>query len=57
MNVKYLALVLSVALCFTLASCEKDGPAEKAGKKIDKVIEKAGEKAEEAGDKVKEATQ
>jgi hypothetical protein len=57
MNLKYLALVFGVALCFALAGCEKEGPAEKAGKKIDKVIEKAGEKAEEAGDKVKEATE
>jgi len=56
MNLKYLVLVLSVALGFAFASCENKGPAEKAGEKIDKVVEKAGEKAEEAGDKVKEVT-
>jgi predicted small secreted protein len=57
MNMKYLILVLSVVLGFALAGCEKEGPAEKASKKVDKVIEKAGEKVEEAGDKVKDATQ
>jgi hypothetical protein len=56
MNLKYVLLVLSVALGFALAGCHKEGPAEKAGKKVDKVIEKAGEKAEEAGDKVEKAT-
>lgn len=47
--------------------CKKEGPAEKAGKNLDKAVEtskdkvkegveKAGEAAEKAGDKVKDAT-
>ena len=32
--------------------CEQEGPAEKAGKKVDETIEKADEKMEEAGEKV-----
>jgi hypothetical protein len=35
--------------------CTKEGPVEKAGKKIDKTIEKAGEQIEKAGDKIKDA--
>ncbi len=56
MNLKYMIVVLSVALGLGLAGCEKEGPAEKAGKKVDKAVEKAGNKAEELGDKAKEAT-
>ena len=41
-------------LVFSLSSCEKKGPAEKAGEKVDNAIEKAGGKVEEAGDKIKE---
>ena len=50
-----------------LAACEKKGPAEAAGKKIDNAAEKAGEKIDnaankageklnEAGDKIKDKT-
>ena len=50
-----------------LAACEKKGPAEKAGEKIDNAAEKAGEKIDnaankageklnEAGDKIKDKT-
>jgi hypothetical protein len=48
------AIVLSLAVA-GLAACEKKGPAEKAGEKIDNTVKKAGEKIEEAGDKVKDA--
>jgi hypothetical protein len=40
----------------SFAACKKQGPAERAGEKIDKTIEKAGDKIEEAGDKIKEST-
>jgi predicted small lipoprotein YifL len=54
---KVLLLVCGLMLVFSLASCEKKGPAEKAGEKIDKTVEKAGEKVEKAGDKIKEETE
>jgi hypothetical protein len=38
-----------------LTPCEKKGPAEKAGEKIDNTVKKAGEKIEDAGDKIKDA--
>ena len=42
-------LLLSVFLGFS--ACENEGPAEKAGEKIDETVEKAGDKLEQAGDK------
>lgn len=54
---KVLLLVCGLMLVFSLASCEKKGPAEKAGEKIDKAVEKAGEKVEKTGDKIKEKTE
>jgi hypothetical protein len=49
-----LILVLFGCLSIGVLSCEKEGPAEKAGKQIDQTVEKAGDKMEEAGEAVKE---
>lgn len=51
-------LLLLLTLIFTLgmAGCDNEGPAEKAGKKIDQTVEKAGEKIEQAGDTIREKT-
>jgi hypothetical protein len=38
-----------------LIGCEKEGPAERAGKAVDKNVQKAGDKVKEAGDKIKDA--
>jgi predicted small lipoprotein YifL len=48
------ALVM-VVLLVAISGCPKEGPVEKAGKKIDKTIEKAGERIEKAGEKVQDA--
>ena len=49
------ALVIS-ALFVGLSCCQKkEGPAERAGKQIDKTLEKAGQQIEKAGDKMEEA--
>jgi len=54
---KEIMLVLfSCMIIVSFAACKKQGPAERAGEKIDKTIEKAGDKIEEAGEKVKEST-
>lgn len=53
---KVLLLVCGLMLVFSLSACEKKGPLQKAGEKVDKAVEKAGEKVEESGDKVKEKT-
>ncbi|MFC5051932.1 hypothetical protein ACFPK9_15120 [Rubritalea spongiae] len=46
-------LLGTICLCagaFFLASCEKKGPAERAGEKVDDAVENAGDKIEEATD-------
>lgn len=40
-----------------LVSCKQEGPAERAGKKVDEAVEKTGEQIEKAGEKVQESTQ
>ena len=47
--------LITVALMFGLSGCTKEGPAEKAGKKIDKAVEKTGQEIDKAGDKVQDA--
>lgn len=49
------ALVLIVFAAFFATACEKEGPAEKAGEKVDDAYSEAMEKAEEAGEKMEEA--
>ena len=49
------AAVVMTALLFALSGCQKqEGPAEKAGKEIDKAAEQAGEKVDKAGEKLGE---
>jgi predicted small lipoprotein YifL len=50
-----IATVMMIIMVVGLSGCTKEGPAEKAGKKIDKEIEKAGEQIEKAGEKVQDA--
>jgi hypothetical protein len=47
--------LIMIVLVVGLSGCTKEGPGEKAGKKIDKAVEKAGEQIEKAGEKVKDA--
>lgn len=60
-----IVLISAIALA---PGCEQEGPAERAGEKIDEAVEKgqnqiekgaesAGEKIEEAGDAIREKTQ
>ena len=64
---KILLVIFSCMIMVSFSACKKEGPAERAGKKMDEAVEKAGDKIkesaekagdkiEEAGDKVKEAT-
>jgi hypothetical protein len=51
------AVVMAV-LAAGLAACEKkEGPAERAGKEIDKSIQSAGQELEKAGQKIQDAAQ
>jgi len=51
----FITALMMIVLLVGLSSCKKEGPVEKAGKKVDKAIEKAGEQIEKAGDKVRDA--
>jgi predicted small lipoprotein YifL len=43
------------ALLALLAGCEREGPAEHAGKEVDKAVDKAGQQIEKAGDRIQDA--
>jgi hypothetical protein len=55
MVARVLALTLILVVAVFAHGCEKKGPAEKAGEKIDHAYSEAMEKAEEAGEKIEEA--
>jgi len=58
MKFKKLIVVMFVVFALLLIGCEKNGPAENAGKKIDNAVENAGDKmgdaVEKTGDKIKD---
>ena len=50
------AVLIMSALLAALSGCQKqEGPAEKAGKEVDKAVEKTGQQLEKAGDAIKDA--
>lgn len=48
--IQFIAMILLFALL--TSACEQQGPAERAGEKIDETVEKVGDSAEDAVDKV-----
>ena len=47
---------LAIILMAGLLACEKkEGPAERAGKQVDKAVESAGKQIEKAGEKIQDA--
>ena len=52
-------IFFSCIIIVSFTACTKEGPAERAGKRIDETVEKSGEKIKEsagkAGDKIEEA--
>lgn len=48
------AIVMS-AIIVTLSACQKEGPAERAGKVADNAVDKTGQQIEKAGDKIRDA--
>ncbi len=53
-----LSAMLVGVLVAALSGCQKqEGPAEKAGKDVDKASEKVGQKIEQAGENIKDAAQ
>ena len=49
------AALAASTLMLVLLGCQKhEGPAESAGKEVDKAVQKAGEQIEKAGDKIQD---
>jgi hypothetical protein len=46
---------LCAVLLFGLAACEREGPAEKAGRSVDRAVDKAGKQIEKAGERAQDA--
>jgi hypothetical protein len=45
-----------LAAALILVACEREGPAERAGKDIDRAAKDAGKAVERAGEKIQDAT-
>ena len=46
----------SITLIVVVGACQKqEGPAERAGKEVDKAVDKVGQQVEKAGDKIQDA--
>jgi hypothetical protein len=50
-----LTVVAIAALAAALASCQREGPAEKAGRQVDRAADKAGRSIEKAGENMRDA--
>ena len=49
-------VIVMSALIAALSACQKqEGPAEHAGKEVDKTVDKAGQQIEKAGDNIQDA--
>ncbi|WP_296696649.1 hypothetical protein [Thiocapsa sp. UBA6158] len=48
---KLFTFAVSIALLLGAVGCEQEGPAERAGEKIDHAAERAGDKIEQASEK------
>lgn len=49
------AVVLSAMLAVSFGCQKQEGPAERAGKEVDKAVEKTGQQIEKAGDSIQDA--
>lgn len=48
-------VVVTGAMLFALSACEKEGPAERAGKDADKAMQSVGKSIEKAGENIQDA--
>lgn len=53
---KILVTLCAGFIMIWLVGCQPEGPAERAGKKVDETVEKAGEETEKAGEKIQEGS-
>jgi uncharacterized protein YjbJ (UPF0337 family) len=52
-KISILNCVLAALLLTAAAGCQREGPAQKAGKQVDSAVAKAGDKINDAVDKLK----
>jgi len=52
---KYRLMGISLLFAVGLSACDKPGPAENAGRKIDQTVDQAGKKMDQAGKKIGDA--
>ncbi|MBE0599306.1 MAG: hypothetical protein IH614_18845 [Desulfuromonadales bacterium] len=48
---KMLIIALACVPMLTLVGCEREGPMERTGERVDRAVERAGDKAEDATDR------
>ena len=48
-------VLVAGAMALVLVACEKEGPAERAGKEADKAVESVGKSIEKAGENIQDA--
>ncbi len=48
-------ILVAGAMLLALSACEKEGPAERAGKEADKAVESVGKSIEKAGENIQDA--
>lgn len=53
----FFSVLLVGAYVLVFSGCEREGPAERAGEKIDEAGKKAGEALEETGEKARDAVE
>lgn len=55
-NSKLMLVLAASTVIAVLSACQKaEGPAERAGKSMDKAVESAGKQVEKAGEKIQDA--
>lgn len=55
-SIGLLILPLAALLTVAVAGCDREGPAERAGERMDRGVEKAGDSLERAGDRARDRT-
>ena len=50
-----ISAIIMGAFIVTLSACQKEGPAEKAGKAVDNAVDKTGQQIEKSADKIQNA--
>lgn len=54
---KHLTVVAVILMALGLGACEREGPAERAGERVDEATQNAADAVEDAGDKIEDKTQ